>query len=354
MQINNSRIALISLGRKGGSTDLLLSVVADIKEAQIPFTIVTSMANESLSQIRNYTDDFLLLKTSKNFIIAIYHVILLLFKPPKILNELKGKRIQQIYFLQPHYLDFVLIRHLKALNIQVGYVIHDAYPHPGEWFPPRFLTLRIAKMSDSVICLNSDNFEDMKRFSKSVCLSKLPKYSSKLSTLEVSFLKQNVSIDLLFIGRIREYKGINNFLHALSLLGKPELRTVIAGEGTLPKKFLVEIELVNRWLDLSEMEKLICAAKFVVLPYIEASQSGIIEMCKTLNTPIIVTPVGGLESQIRDGGTGVIASGTSPKCIMDAICRALEGKIDYFPSAKHTPYLSELIIKRNKGGSTFE
>ena len=350
MQINNSHIALISLGRKGGSTDLLQSIVNDVKKTKIPFTVVTSKANESLSQNDNSGQDLLFIKTSKNYLSAIFQVVTLLWKPPMIVRELMERKIQQIYFLQPHYLDFVLIHYFKTLNMHVNYVIHDAHPHPGEWFPPRFLTLRIAKMSNSVICLSSDNFEDMKNFSTTVHHSKLPKYSSRLNSQEIALLKQNVSSDLLFIGRIKKYKGVINLFHALTLLKRSGLRTVIAGEGKLPKNMDSGIEVINRWLDLLEMEKLICTTKFVVLPYIEASQSGIIEMCKALKTPMIVTPVGGLESQMRDGGTGVIASGTSPTSIMEAISKAIEGQIDFFPPVKHIPYLSELIIKQNEGG----
>jgi glycosyltransferase involved in cell wall biosynthesis len=68
---------------------------------------------------------------------------------------------------------------------------------------------------------------------------------------------------------------------------------------------------------------LIRSSKLVVLPYIEASQSGVIAIAHSLSTPVVVTPVGGLIDQISVGKNGLIARNIAPESLAEAIEEAL-------------------------------
>ena len=59
------------------------------------------------------------------------------------------------------------------------------------------------------------------------------------------------------------------------------------------------------------------------MPYIEASQSGVIAIAHSLSTPVVVTPVGGLIDQISVGKNGLIARDTSPESLAESIDQAL-------------------------------
>ena len=96
-------------------------------------------------------------------------------------------------------------------------------------------------------------------------------------------------------------------------------KLVIAGKGQLTeeeKELLDEIEkdrviLINRFITDGEMIALFERAWTVVLPYIEASQSGVLSMAYYFSKPVIVTNLPGLTEFVEDGKTGWICTETS-------------------------------------------
>jgi glycosyltransferase involved in cell wall biosynthesis len=62
----------------------------------------------------------------------------------------------------------------------------------------------------------------------------------------------------------------------------------------------------------------------MVLPYLEASQSGVIAAAYGAHLPVVATPVGGLTEQVADGRTGLLAKGATAKDIADAIRKLIE------------------------------
>jgi len=83
------------------------------------------------------------------------------------------------------------------------------------------------------------------------------------------------------------------------------------------------MQIINKWLTNSEIENLVNKSNLVVLPYIEASQSGVIAIAHSLSTPVVVTPVGGLVDQVIEGENGLIAADVTPKALAMAIDVAL-------------------------------
>ena len=60
-----------------------------------------------------------------------------------------------------------------------------------------------------------------------------------------------------------------------------------------------------------------------MLPYVEASQSGVIAIAHSLSTPVVVTPVGGLMEQVIEGPNGLISEKVTPESLASAIDAAL-------------------------------
>ena len=88
---------------------------------------------------------------------------------------------------------------------------------------------------------------------------------------------------------------------------------VIAGSGEFSpaEKELLDsiarrsdVHVVNRWLSDAEISSLVAAARFVVLPYNSATQSGVIPLASAFGTPAIASDTGGLAEQVVDGETG--------------------------------------------------
>ena len=80
-----------------------------------------------------------------------------------------------------------------------------------------------------------------------------------------------------------------------------------------------------------ELADEIANSDIVVFPYLEASQSGTIPLCKYLGVPVIVTPVGGLPEQVIEGVDGLITKDLSAESLSDKITVALNTKWGIVP-----------------------
>jgi glycosyltransferase involved in cell wall biosynthesis len=130
---------------------------------------------------------------------------------------------------------------------------------------------------------------------------------------------------LLFLGRINAYKGLPLLVDAverLKLQGR-NIDLTIMGEGNigadLARLNRVGALVINRWLEPNEIAAAFDSNDIVVLPYVEASQSGIVAMAHGRGLPVIVTPVGGLKEQVEHQVTGIVTSHISGASVADAV-----------------------------------
>jgi glycosyltransferase involved in cell wall biosynthesis len=136
---------------------------------------------------------------------------------------------------------------------------------------------------------------------------------------------------ILFIGWIWEYKGLEYLIRAEPLITAlvPKARIIIAGTGEKfgryermmvnPDRFIV----YNEYVSDEKRAELFRRASVVVLPYIEASQSGVIPMAYSFEKPVVATMVGGLPAQVDDGKTGYLVPPRDERVLADAIVRLL-------------------------------
>jgi glycosyltransferase involved in cell wall biosynthesis len=103
---------------------------------------------------------------------------------------------------------------------------------------------------------------------------------------------------MLFIGRIRKYKGVIQLASFKELI-QDKFHLVIAGEGSLPRG-LKDVEVHNYWLSETDMSRFLADADVVIFPYLEASQSGIIPVAMQLNKVIIISRIEGLDEQVEN------------------------------------------------------
>lgn len=119
----------------------------------------------------------------------------------------------------------------------------------------------------------------------------------------------------LFFGRIDKYKGIETLLRVYSKRSEELPRLVVAGSGRLsPEEELLfgecdNVRLINRFIGDAEMNWLFINSKVIVLPYIEASQSGVLPMAYHFGKPVVVSDLPGLVEFVDEGETGYVFSG---------------------------------------------
>ncbi len=139
---------------------------------------------------------------------------------------------------------------------------------------------------------------------------------------------------VLFFGRIWKYKGLEYLIRAEPLISTeiPDVRIVIAGEGedfSRYRKMMVHPErfvVFNEYISDAQRSELFAAATVVTLPYIEASQSGVVPLAYTHAKPVVVTNVGGLPEMVEDGQTGLCVPPGDPRVLAGAIVRLLKDK----------------------------
>jgi len=136
---------------------------------------------------------------------------------------------------------------------------------------------------------------------------------------------------ILFFGRIESYKGLEYLIGAEPLITReiPNTKIIIAGRGNFSKyrkliKNTKSFEIYNEFIPDKQVAELFQKAKIVVLPYIEASQSGIIPIAYAFKKPVVVTNVGCIPEVVDDGVTGFIVPPRDVNALANAIIKLLK------------------------------
>ena len=137
---------------------------------------------------------------------------------------------------------------------------------------------------------------------------------------------------ILFFGFIRDYKGLDILLNALALLKNDfKIKLLIAGEYySNEDKYLKIIEnlgikedilFFTDFIPTSEVKYYFSASDCVILPYRDATQSGIVQIATNFSKPVIAANVGGLSEVIENGKTGYIVEKENPEALAGAIMK---------------------------------
>jgi glycosyltransferase involved in cell wall biosynthesis len=81
------------------------------------------------------------------------------------------------------------------------------------------------------------------------------------------------------------------------------------------------VVVVDTYVPNDLVAQYFCASDVVVLPYIDATQSGIVQIAYNFNKPVITTDVGGLAEVVIDGRTGIVVQSNSSKELARAILK---------------------------------
>lgn len=231
-----------------------------------------------------------------------------------------------------------LTRHLK--NIKVLFVCHNVFPH--ERFPmDKLLARKTLNKGNCFIVQSRQDEDDLK--------SIIPKanYVRAVHPTYNAFKMQNMTKEearrilgipddekiLLFFGSVRKYKGLDYLIQAMPEIKKQlkNCRLLVVGDfGDDKSEYISSInkENVSDVIDIhdgyvpdKEVEKYFAACDVGVLPYVSATQSGIVQIAYGFEKPVIATNVGGLPDVITDGRTGYLIPAENPNALSEAIIK---------------------------------
>lgn len=138
---------------------------------------------------------------------------------------------------------------------------------------------------------------------------------------------------ILFFGRIVKYKGIGYLIDAYSKIRErfPDVKLVVAGSGEIDflKEKLdanPEVILIHRHIGNRELADLIRHSSLVVCPYIEATQSAVVQTAYAFLKPVIATRVGGIPEVVEHDVTGKLVPPFDSAALADEIGDLLSGE----------------------------
>jgi len=218
--------------------------------------------------------------------------------------------------------------------------INDVQPHSGEagiitTLMIKFTTAFLLRKADKIITLSEYQTKILKSmgFKREIVTSRLGDQFilSEKNIPKERFRTENDNI--LFFGRIRDYKGLDYLLDSLISLKKKgiKFRLIIAGEGDI-RPYSMKIgslgkEYVEQHIGYVPdpcMSEYFQRSSFVVLPYTEATQTGVASISYHFRKPMIATMVGGLPEVVIDRKTGIIVPPKDTKALSAAIIRLLK------------------------------
>ena len=141
----------------------------------------------------------------------------------------------------------------------------------------------------------------------------------------------------LFFGRIERYKGLDILFEALRFLEQTgtAVNVVVAGNGMMPSPpaDLEDVRLIciNRFIADEEVRALFEACDVVLLPYTDATQSGVVPMAYAFGKPVIASQVGALDEIVVGGTTGLLVPPSAPETLARAM-RVLAGDTERIAS----------------------
>ncbi|HRH02417.1 MAG TPA: glycosyltransferase family 4 protein [Bacteroidia bacterium] len=214
-----------------------------------------------------------------------------------------------------------LNRHSKVISITDNILPHE------KRIGDRILSKFYVKSVDGFITMSRSVLSELMEFDliKPKLFCSHPLYDNFGEMLSKESAKKSLGLTpsenyILFFGFIRDYKGLDLLLQALSESDvlKLKIKLIIAGEYyTDPKPYRDLIKQLNlensviertNFIPNNEVSSYFCAADLVVQPYKTATQSGVTQIAYHFNKPMIVTNVGGLPEMIPNGKVGYVVN----------------------------------------------
>ena len=211
--------------------------------------------------------------------------------------------------------------YLKKRGCKVISILDNVIPHEQRFFD-KPLTTWFLKQNSGFVVMSESVRSDLLSLQPDArfILQEHPLYDHFGEKVNKQLAVEQLKLDprkktLLFFGLIRDYKGLDLLIAAMSLLDE-SYQLIIAGEsyGDFEKyRQAIEsssarsrIEVLNRYISDDEVPQLFSAADLLVTPYRSATQSGVIPVAYHFDVPVLATDVGGLKESIERAGTGLV------------------------------------------------
>ena len=284
-------------------------------------------------QKENENLDCIYIDTYNNKFEFIFSTLRFLFKINDIRRVIESFSPDVLYIPMKHFWDKFVVR---SVNVKCTVqTIHDVILHEGEnSLQSRIIDKVFSYKTDKYIILSEVFKKDLEyRGVKADDICVIPHAVFKGYKISNKYIDTNVFHNrILFFGRIIKYKGLDVLLKALPNIVEKhtDVKLVIAGDGDISQYDEIlqncheYVELHNRWISDDEVEGFFLGSDLVVLPYIHASQSGVVSLAYSFGVPAVVTNLGGLPEQVQNGITGIVIDPNDINQLANSINKLLD------------------------------
>lgn len=233
-----------------------------------------------------------------------------------------------------------LVRH--RTHAKIIFICHNVVPHEGDTWLRRRVVQRVLRHADLLLVHSAQDQQIAQQILPNSVVQHTahPTYGAfeQLSTpSKHNPLPQQLGLHnqhvVLFFGMVRPYKGLGYLLDALPMVQQqlPNVHLLVVGEFWGSSTPYIEqiarlgiaehVTIVDRYVPNEDVSTYFAAADVVVLPYVSATQSGVVQMAFGLGVPVITTRVGGLSEAVAHERTGLLVPPHDAAALAAAITR---------------------------------
>lgn len=333
--MSNKTVLISCFGKRGAAPAFALAMAEGFKESnnKVVCLITDEISNlPEWEKLKKDEIDVHYMSIGNQKTLLFKSIPFLLFGKKRIKKILKNQKFDISIQAFVHPWLTLINRWIKPVHFMA--VIHDPQPHTGAKKLKMALLKKQYEIIPEIIVLTKAFIpivaKEYKKNRKNIYYMRLGKFSSTYKNkpmIRNNLTHNNDSINFLFFGRIEKYKGIGVLIDAYkSLKGKYEnISLTIAGNGDMSAytntlSTLSDVEIINRYILDQEIADLFSRENTVlVLPYIDATQSGVIPIAADFNMPVIATRTGGLVEQLDDGKIGLFVEPNSVNSLKSAM-----------------------------------
>jgi len=229
-----------------------------------------------------------------------------------------------VTFWTPFYVW--LMRRLRKRKIRCLLLCINVYEHEDSPLK-KMLTRFVMRRADMMIVHSRQEHAELLAINSkaSIRTHLLPIFRYDSAPL----LRSGSTLNLLFFGFVRPYKGLDVLLRAVAMAADLDVKLNVAGEfwhGSEEYLNLIQeldiserVNIVDRYVTDTELAGYFAQADLVVLPYRTSKTSGVIATSYGFGKPVLATDVGGFNEVVLDEYTGKLVPPDDPQAIADGI-----------------------------------
>lgn len=232
-------------------------------------------------------------------------------------QKLRAHRLDMAVCVHPGPLDALMVSALRRLGVPFIAVLHDPDLHPGDGWPLQAWLQRWVFRRATALGVLTE-YTAARAIALGFCEPSRPLLRLNLPPMLFSLppsenqRRHDGVFRVLMFGRLLEYKGLDLLADTLDGVKSDAgfaFRVVGRGPETPSLRHLRKIDAVeveNRWVPENEIGLLLGWADALILPYREASQSGVLAAALAAGRFVLATRVGGLPEQLGDYSRGLL------------------------------------------------